>query len=509
MKIGLYGAMTDPNLLGKTFAQPSFWTWKVIAKLVDGLPLTEDREHALYQRCTGRTTLPQGPVHRLYPLVGRRGGKDRFMSAVAVWQCVADNWRQKLSAGETGVVILIGTDRRQANILRRYCLGLTEVPLIQQEVLRVTASEIEFRNGSELAIVTNDVKLVRGRSALAVLGTEVAFWTIDEESPSSDAEVVAAAVPSMSMTPGGGYLILASSPYRKSGVLFEKWRELWGNEDSDQLVWVAPSTTMNPVLPVEIVERALEEDSEKNHSEYGYGWREDLSDFVPSDAIDACTEWSCLERCYDPAYRYTAFCDAAGGTGSDAFTLAIGHRDEHGRAVLDVLREHRPRFVPAEVVAEYAELIRAYGCREVTGDRFSGGWVASEFEKHKIRYTASERSKSELYLACLPMLLAGTAVLLDHERLRRQFGALERRTHTGNRESVDHRAGCGHHDDLANAAAGALVLALHGGFMAIGTYWGPDGKINWLPPQHEQKSRFRVITLTEAQALQQRSEGTW
>ena len=91
----------------------------------------------------------------------------------------------------------------------------------------------------------------------------------------------------------------------------------------------------------------------------------------------------------------------------DAFALAIGHRDTDGRAVLDVVRERKPRFIPAVVVQEYAELLHAYKIREVTGDRFSGGWCASEFERYRIKYHPSDKSKSELYLACLPMLLAG------------------------------------------------------------------------------------------------------
>ena len=75
-------------------------------------------------------------------------------------------------------------------------------------------------------------------------------------------------------------------------------------------------------------------------------------------------------------------------------------------------------------MAEFVELLHGYGIKEVFGDRFSGGWCASEFERHHIKYKPSDQSKSEIYLACLPMLLAGKALLLDVERLRRQFGEL-------------------------------------------------------------------------------------
>ena len=42
--ITLTEALSDPALFGGT---PSFWTWRTVAKLIDGLPLTEDREIAL------------------------------------------------------------------------------------------------------------------------------------------------------------------------------------------------------------------------------------------------------------------------------------------------------------------------------------------------------------------------------------------------------------------------------------------------------------------------------
>jgi len=106
-----------------------------------------------------------------------------------------------MSAGETATVLLLGADRKQASILRRYCEGLLQAPLLAAEVSRLTDDAIEFRNGGQLEIGTNDVRLVRGRSAVAVLGSETCYWRVDEMSASSDEEVVAAATPSLAMCP--------------------------------------------------------------------------------------------------------------------------------------------------------------------------------------------------------------------------------------------------------------------------------------------------------------------
>jgi hypothetical protein len=40
-------------MFGRVFASPSFWTWKVVAKLIDGSPLTEPREIDLFQAVHG------------------------------------------------------------------------------------------------------------------------------------------------------------------------------------------------------------------------------------------------------------------------------------------------------------------------------------------------------------------------------------------------------------------------------------------------------------------------
>ena len=228
--IGLAAAMCDPQLLGGPFQQESFWPWLAVAKLLDGVPL-DAREAELFRQCTGRTQLPDGPVQRLLLLVGRRGGKDRFLSAVACWRAaLCADWRKHVSAGETATVLLLGADKKQAAILRRYCEGLLQAPLLAAEVLRRNDDTVEFRNGGQLEIGTNDVRLVRGRSAVAVLGSEVCYWRTDEASASSDEEVVAAAVPSLAMCPDGGLLALGSSVYRKRGYMHRRWQALHGND---------------------------------------------------------------------------------------------------------------------------------------------------------------------------------------------------------------------------------------------------------------------------------------
>jgi hypothetical protein len=70
----------------------------------------------------------------------------------------------------------------------------------------------------------------------------------------------------------------------------------------------------------------------------------------------------------------------------------------------------------------------------------------------------SKKSKSEIYIDLLPMLNSGRVALLDHPKMVSQLCGLERRTTRGTgRDIIDHPPNA--HDDLINAAAGALCLA--------------------------------------------------
>jgi hypothetical protein len=138
-------------------------------------------------------------------------------------------------------------------------------------------------------------------------------------------------------------------------------------------------------------------------------------------------------------------------------TIAIAHRDRDGRGVLDAVRERRPPFSPDDVVVEFSELLKGYGIRTVTGDRYGGQWPSERFRAHGIEYAPSEKSKSDIYRDLLPLLNSGKIELLDLPQLATQLVGLERRTARSGKDSIDHAPGA--HDDVANSVSGALLLA--------------------------------------------------
>jgi len=140
---------------------------------------------------------------------------------------------------------------------------------------------------------------------------------------------------------------------------------------------------------------------------------------------------------------------------------ALARRGENERRrhteVLDAVRERRPPFSPEQVYAEFAELLKSYKVFQIRGDRYAGEWPRKQFRKHGVTYEPSERNKSEIYAAVLPLLNSGRVRLLDGDaKTIAQFAALERRTSRVGRDSIDHPPGV--HDDRANAVSGVLSL---------------------------------------------------
>lgn len=151
---------------------------------------------------------------------------------------------------------------------------------------------------------------------------------------------------------------------------------------------------------------------------------------------------------------YRAFVDMSGGSSDDA-VLAIGHRDESGRVVLDCVVDQgqRPPFDPNKAVQRFLRVLGEYGVGAVTGDRYAGRTFSSQFEIAGVRYSVSPLDKSALYEAIEPELNASSVELLDVPTLEQQLLGLVWR---GGR--IDHPAG--EHDDFANACAGVVnVLA--------------------------------------------------
>ncbi len=432
---------------------PSWAAWIVLLKAIFGLPM-EEEEIAAYQRHTGRQTPPSRQSREAWLVVGRRGGKSRIAALVAVFLACFRDYSDILSPGERGTVMVLAADRKQARTVFRYVVAFLEgVPMLASLIERKTMEEIDLSNGITIEVHTASFRSVRGYSIVAAVLDEIAFWR-SEEAANPDVEIVNSVRPAMATVPGA-LLLGISSPYSRRGVLWETYRAHYGQEGDEILVWQADTRSMNQAVPQSFIDKAYEEDEAAASAEYGAQFRSDLEAFVSRDAVDAVIIPGRYELPPVAHLSYSAFVDPSGGS-ADSFTLAISH-EEKGKRILDLVRERKPPFSPEAVVEEYAETLKTYRVLTVSGDRYAGEWPRERFAVHGITYLPSEKTKSELYLELLPIINSGKTELLDNTRLVSQLCRLERRTARSGKDSVDHPPNS--HDDLANAAAGALVVA--------------------------------------------------
>lgn len=217
--------------------------------------------------------------------------------------------------------------------------------------------------------------------------TKSLFWPT-EDSASPDYEIINALRPGMATVPGA-MLLCISSPYARRGALWNACRQHFG-KDSPVLVWKAPTWATNPTVDRAVINAAYQADAASASAEYGAEFRKDIESFISRKALERCVIPDRTELPRLPGTIYHGFTDPSGGS-QDSMTLAISHH-ERGLAVLDLVRERRPPFSPAEVTRLFGQLL-----------------------------------------------------------------GLERRTQRGGRDLIDHAPM--RHDDLANAAAGALLAA--------------------------------------------------
>ena len=447
-------AIGDPALFAPLFPGPSWAAWWALLAALFGLPMTPE-QLAVYRECTGRTEPPARPAKEAALIVGRRGGKSRVLALVAVFLACFRDYAPFLAPGEVPTLAIIAADRKQARVLLRYVAGtLKAVAMLAALIEEELAEAVRLTNGVTIEIHTGSISAPRGRTFLAVLGDEIAFWRSDD-SANPDVEVVNAVRPGLASIPGS-ILLLASSPYARRGVLWNAFRQHYRQDDARVLVWKAGTARMNPNIDPAIIAEAREADPAAAAAEFDAEFRQDVDAFVAREVVDACTRPGRFELPPMSGVTYCGFADPSGGS-VDSMTLAIAHADKSGPAILDAVREVRPPFSPEGVVGEFAALLKRYRVTRVRGDRYAGEWPRERFREHGITYEPADRAKSDLYRDLLPLLNSGKAELLDIPRLAAQLCSLERRTARGGRDSIDHPPGG--HDDLANAAAGALLHA--------------------------------------------------
>jgi hypothetical protein len=440
-------------------SDPSWAPWKSFWRATFGLPVTGN--HLVrFRQHTNRQSPPTRPVSEAWAICGRRAGKSYNAAVLALYKGITfDPARHGLAPQEYAALPIISKDRRQSQVIFRYLRGLAARPIFAPYIHRILKHSVELTTGCNIEVHTCHYGAVRGYTVVSVVCDEVAFWQV-EGSNNPDEEVIDSLRPAML---ADALLFGISSPYAQRGVLHEVYQRSFGHDDPEVLCWNSDTLSMHPTYAQRWrIDRMFSEDPAKAASEFGHNgaveFRKDVQSLLDVESVAAVTVTD--RRELPPVLngtKYVGFVDPSGGS-QDSFTLAVCHREGEDRAVLDLIRERRPPFSPDSVVQEFAEVLASYGITTVVGDRYAGEWPRESFRTYGITYEPSSKTKSDIYRELVAPTNSGRIELLDVPVLRTQLLSLERRVARGGRDSIDHAPGG--RDDLANAAAGALVNAL-------------------------------------------------
>ncbi len=324
-------AIADPNILGDELSPAQ----EAALCALYGLPMTPERR-VLVEQCAGKAWRAGVEYNEAAFVCGRRSGKsDKLASNIALYEAFFRD--HDLSPGETGIVLLLAQNMRQAKVVRNYIEGkINGSPILSRHVVSSRAQEIELDNRITIAIHPASFRSIRGLSVVACICDEIAFWWTEDGYANPDTEIMRAIRPAMA-TFDHAKLVLVSSPYAMSGVLWEMWQAR--NEEPDTLVWHAPTRLMNPTVPETFLQREERRDPENYLREYEAEFTEAISSFLPAEAIEECVVYG--QEGDDPpepdTYRnlYVAAIDAA--FKGDRFTFAVVHKDDDGKVYVDHL----------------------------------------------------------------------------------------------------------------------------------------------------------------------------
>lgn len=316
----IVAAMEDPRLFGPMFSGPSWANWRTILRGAFAVPMKSESEREFFRSVTGREP-PARRVKELDIVAGRRSGKDSVASAIAAYTAATFRPSGRVRPGERPRVILIGADRAQARAQLAYIKGyFAEIAPLKAMVSRETQDGLELSSGIDLVVQTCDHRSARGATCLLAIGTETAFWS-SETSASPDVEVFRAVQPALATLDGELMFIMISSAYKRSGLLYDRWKRFYGVDDPNTLVVHAKTRDLNPLISEEVVAAAFADDPKSAAAEWDSRWRDDLASFVTLLEIEAVVDRGVSSRPPRQDVQFTAFLDASSGAGKELILL--------------------------------------------------------------------------------------------------------------------------------------------------------------------------------------------
>jgi len=419
-------------------------------------------ELEIFIECTGRLDPPSAPTE-VDGLGGRKTGKTSIMGAGIVVH------RAAIDEDEPGVYAIISPSKSdQATIAWSAALRMLQrgFPGLIANVVE-SAGKILLHNGNEIRISCGDYRTLRGPKYKVVVCDEACFFHSDdpEEGGANPLEYILDAVSGGMIATANPLLLLLSTPWIKSGVMFEHWRDREANPD--RLVWRAPTLTMNPFANRELMERHRRDRGENFYRrEYLAEFSEDSFAFIESADVDNAIAVGM--PCFPP-HPETFYCMGLDpGRKRDHFGAAIAHKEGADAVVVDWAKEWKPGLFGLQyrdILPEIFQKAREYSIRRIASDQVDyGGLEASlptvggipEFEMERIM-TGGQHG-AELADVTRALFAQRKLILPDQSGLAAEFKRLADYMTQGGVRDIRARRGA---DDRTRACMLAIFQAFH------------------------------------------------
>jgi len=492
-------ATTEKRLLKNRFDQLSF-PQQVALKMMYGVPLSRHRvseetgfsEEDYWAIFHGFVELdelgfpvkvlegapPYAPLEyrEAWMIFGRRTGKtDRFAATIVAYEATLGGHERFLQPRQQGICFQIAQDLRMARNSLHFVRAVLETsPMLEQEIVQITADRIDLKNRFTIACVPATLKSVRGFASPMGVLDEVGVWYQEAESANPDYEIYSALSPGQMQFPDRK-IVGISSPWNKAGLLYQYYEAGTGghkhiapamaNRYRDVMVISGPTAVMaNPLVTREYLQRERDRDSRAFEREVLAQFQDSISGFLPTGLVEMAVDRGVFERPPQPArWNYQAAIDPA--FRRDAFGFTIVHKED-GKIVQDVVRRWVApaghTLTPDVVLATLIPLLKNYGLTMVYSDQYHleslGQLLRDRAQIEIIGITFTAKSKAQMYGNLQQLFMQQKIRLLDDYETGRELKSLERTISPGG--SVQIGAPPGLHDDLATVVCLAAAQSM-------------------------------------------------
>ncbi len=510
LRIPFEVAINDPLLLKPRFDQLSF-AQRTFLKVIYGCELdTRTQDHLgwteldYYWASQGfadydelgfivKVTPPKYDLYvphdygEAWGIAGIRGGKSEIAAFIVVYEAICGGHEAFIHPGKKAVCFQIAQDLQFAQYaLHGINANLDAIPILARRTdkwKQVTARRVDLFNNMVIMTVPPTVKSVRGYDAPVAVMDEVGVWYQDADSANPDAAVYTQ-VKSRQAQFEHPKIVGITSPWNKGGLA---WARYQAGTDGRKIVCdqcrVTPKESLchacervrrphknrvvlhattaslgNPLIQRKFLQETQAQDSLAFERECLARFLDSLSGFLDSKQLSKSVAPGVIERPPNSAFTYVAAMDPA--FRRDAFAFCIGHVDNQGVFVVDLLRRWiKPPdgisgWSPTTILQEIATLTKPYRVFQVATDQYhfdSLQQLALDMGLSIKQVTFSAGSKAEIFGNLRTLLNTNRLSLLDEPETLGELASLERKLNQGGTVSIS--APPDRHDDMATVVA--------------------------------------------------------